>query len=57
MYNEYPWEMKYIIVYAVDPFRRENNNLKLLIGKESFSETFEGKKAFYGSLFEDTSMQ
>lgn len=49
--------MKYIIVYAVDPFRRENNNLKQLIGKESFSETFEGKKAFYGSLFEDTSMQ
>lgn len=43
MYNEYQWEMKYTIVYAVDSLRREkiilnswlerSHSLRLLKGK------------------------
>lgn len=43
MYNEYQWEMKYTIVYAVNPLRREkiilnswlerSHSLRLLKGK------------------------
>lgn len=44
MYNEYQWEMKYTIVYAVDPLRREKIILNSWLERSHSLRLLKGKK-------------